>query len=109
MYHYDPTATIQRELAEGGLNISLSDIGWPDDIQDQINDLDTAMDASFVLYCIAIATSGLAMIGALIVFLIWGSRLLSFGNWGLATVSRMLASPFPSSSDPHFPNLSSHD
>lgn len=87
MYHFNPTATIQNELSKGGLNISLADIGYPSDIQDDINDLDTAMDATFVLYCIAITASGLAMLGALIVFFVWGSRFLSFGNWGLATVS----------------------
>lgn len=86
MFHFNPTATIQSELAKGGLNISLSDINFPSDIQDGINDLDTALNATFVLYCIGIAGSGVAILGALLAFFLYGSRLLSFGNWGLCVV-----------------------
>lgn len=87
MYHFNPTATIQNELAENGLNISLSDIDYPSDIQHGINDLNTALDATFVLYCIGIAGSGIAIFGALLAFFLYGSRLLSFGNWGLCTIA----------------------
>jgi len=33
MYHFNPTAAIENELSKGGLNISLSDIKYPSDIQ----------------------------------------------------------------------------
>jgi len=86
MFHFNPTATIQNELASGGLNVTLSDINYPSDIQHGINDLNKALDATFVLYCIGIAGSGIAILGALLAFFLYGSRLLSFGNWGLCTV-----------------------
>jgi len=87
LYHFDPTATIQKELAAGGLNVSLADIDYPSDIQHGINDLNKALDATFVLYCIGIACSGLAILTALLAFFLNGNRLVSFGNWGITSVA----------------------
>lgn len=41
----------------------------------------------FVLYVIAIAAAGCAIIASLVALFLDGSRLLSFGNWGLASIS----------------------
>lgn len=67
--------------------MNISEIDWPDAIQDGINALNVAMDATFVLYAIGIAAAGVAILAALIAVFLHGSRLVSFGNWGLATVS----------------------
>lgn len=45
------------------------------------------MDATFILYAIAIAAAGCAIIASLLAFFLHGSRLLSLGNWGLASLS----------------------
>jgi len=87
MFHFDISKHIDQELQLGKVNISLADINWPDAIQDGLNALNVAMDATFVLYAIGIAAAGLAIICALAAFFLHGSRLISFGNWGLASLS----------------------
>lgn len=87
MYKFDISKQIEKELSIGKFNISLEDIGWPDAIQDGLNGLAMAMNATFVLYAIAIASAGCAIIAAVIAFFLHGSRLISLGNWGLASLS----------------------
>jgi len=87
MYKFDISSQIEKELSIGKYNISLEDIGWPDAIQDGLNTLNVAMDATFVLYAIAIAAAGCAIIASVIAFFLHGSRLISLGNWGLASLS----------------------
>ncbi len=74
--HFDISKQLNKELEIGPLHLNLSDIDWPSDIQDGLNDLNTAIDATFVLYAIGI-----------VAFFLHGSRLISFGNWGLASIS----------------------
>jgi heme/copper-type cytochrome/quinol oxidase subunit 2 len=40
-----------------------------------------------VLYAVGIAAAGCAILASLVAFFLHGSRLISFGNWGLATIS----------------------
>lgn len=87
MYHFDITQHIEEQLHVGKYNVSLEDINWPDSIQKGINAMNVAMDATFVLYAIAIAAAGLAILTSLVAFFLHGSRLISFGNWGLAALS----------------------
>jgi len=87
MYHFNLQATLQAELEKGNLHINLSEIDWPSSIQDGLNDLSTALNATFVLYCIGIASAGLAILTSLIAFFLSGSRLVSLGNWGISTLS----------------------
>jgi len=85
--HFDIEKHLNQQLEAGGLHINLSDIDFPDDIQDGLNKLTTAINATFVLYCIGIAAAGLAILTALLAFFLSGSRLISFGNFGLASLS----------------------
>jgi hypothetical protein len=85
--HFDITDEISKELQIGKYNISLEDIGWPDAIQDGLNALNIATNATFVLYAIGIAAAGCAILAALLAFFLHGSRLISFGNWGLTSLS----------------------
>ncbi|KAL3428457.1 SUR7 protein [Phlyctema vagabunda] len=87
MYHFDIESVLNEQLSLGPLDVSLSDLGWSDDIQDGINALNTAMSATFVLYAIGIAAAGVSVITALLAFFMHGSRLISIGNWGLAFIS----------------------
>ena len=85
--HFDISKVLNQELEIGPLHLNLSDIDWPSDIQQGLNALNTALDATFVLYAIGIAAAGCAIIAALVALFLNGSRLVSFGNWGLATLS----------------------
>lgn len=85
--HFDISTVLSKELEVGPLHINLSDIDWPSDIQNGLNALNTAFDATFILYAIGIAAAGCAIIAALVALFLNGSRLISFGNWGLASLS----------------------
>ncbi|KAL8735133.1 MAG: hypothetical protein Q9166_001009 [cf. Caloplaca sp. 2 TL-2023] len=61
MFHFDPTAVIQKELKPG---VSLADLHWPSAIQDAVHAVEVASKAMFVLYCIGVAATGLALGGA---------------------------------------------
>jgi len=87
MYHFDITKEINDELESSKLHVNISSLGWSDDIQNDLNKLNTALDALFVLYVIGIAAAGIAIIAALVALFLHGSRLISFGNWGLASLS----------------------
>lgn len=80
MYNFDPRQMIQRELNESGHgDINLTDLGWPDEVDDAINTLEVASNAMFVLYCIGIAFAGLALISA-IISIFFSGRLSAFAN-----------------------------
>lgn len=85
--HFDITKQLNQELEIGPLKLNLSDIDWPSDIQDGLNKLNIALDATFVLYAIGIAAAGLCILTSLVAVFLHGSRLVSFGNWGLASLS----------------------
>ncbi|KAH7391529.1 actin cortical patch SUR7/pH-response regulator pali [Cadophora sp. MPI-SDFR-AT-0126] len=87
MYDFDLNKVLNQQLEVGPLKINLSDINWPDDIQDGLDTLNVAFNAVFILYAIGIAAAGIAIIASLIAFFLHGSRLISFGNWGLASLS----------------------
>lgn len=80
MYNFDPRQMLQRELNESGHgNINLTDLGWPDEVDDAIHALEVVSNAMFVLYCIGIAFAGLALISAL-VSIFFNGRLSAFVN-----------------------------
>lgn len=84
MYNFDIEKVLNGQLEAGPLGINLSEINWPDDIQSGLDKLNIATNATFVLYAIGIAASGLAIIASLVAVFLHGSRLVSFGNLGLA-------------------------
>ncbi|TVY26756.1 hypothetical protein LHYA1_G004413 [Lachnellula hyalina] len=87
MFHFNIEKHLNQQLEAGGLHINLTDLDFPDDIQKGLNALTTALNATFVLYCIGIAAAGIAILTALIAFFLSGSRLTSFGNLGLTSLS----------------------
>jgi hypothetical protein len=64
--------------------LNISDIAWPSAIQDGINALNTAVDATFILYCLGIGLAGIAIIFSTVAFFLHGSRLVSFVNWAIS-------------------------
>ncbi|QSZ33182.1 hypothetical protein DSL72_002768 [Monilinia vaccinii-corymbosi] len=85
MYHFDISSLISEQLHVGPLHLNLSDINWPSAIQDGLDTLSTAMNATFVFYCIGIGAAGFAILTSLAALFITG-RLFSFLNWGLASL-----------------------
>jgi hypothetical protein len=83
LFHFDPTKIIQNELKPG---VNLSDIKWPDQIENSIKVLEGAGKAMFVLYCMGIAFTGIALIGA-IAGLIMSGRMSALLNFFLCIVS----------------------
>ncbi|KAL8988891.1 MAG: hypothetical protein Q9177_002101 [Variospora cf. flavescens] len=61
MFHFDPSSVIQKELKPG---ISLADLRWPSAIKDAVRAVKIASNVMFVLYCVGVAATGLALIGA---------------------------------------------
>ncbi|KAL8667566.1 MAG: hypothetical protein Q9168_007220 [Polycauliona sp. 1 TL-2023] len=61
LFHFDPTAAIQKELKPG---ISLADLHWPSAIKDAVHTVEVASKAMFILYCVGVAATGLALVGA---------------------------------------------
>ena len=62
MFHFNPKKVLESELNEG---VSLSDLQWPDDINDGILVLQSASKAMFVFYIAGIALTGFALVAAL--------------------------------------------
>ena len=83
LFHFDPTAAIQRELKPG---ISLADLEWPSTIQDAVHAVEVASKAMFVLYCVGVAATGLALLGAFVGVFSDG-RAAPLANNALASVS----------------------
>ena len=64
MYSFNPTEVIERALNESGVDITLADLNWPDDIQKGIDALQALQKTVFVLYCIAIGLIFVSLIAA---------------------------------------------
>jgi hypothetical protein len=66
--HFDPADTINNELKLGNLHVNLTALQWPQALTDGIQALNISLDATFILYCIGIACSGLVIILSAIAF-----------------------------------------
>lgn len=62
-FHFDPAAVVQNELKPG---VKLTDLKWPSAIQDGVHAVKDATSFMFLLYFIGAATTGVALIAALI-------------------------------------------
>lgn len=85
LFHFDPTATVQKELKPG---VSLQDLHWPSAIQDGIRTVENASKVMVILYYIGIVVTGLAIVGSIIGFII-GGTLGATINLLLAIVCRL--------------------
>ncbi|KKY20927.1 putative integral membrane protein [Phaeomoniella chlamydospora] len=77
LFHFDLTAIIQEEL---GNSTNLTDIHWPDGIEDGIEALEVASKVMAVFYYIGIAFAALALLTALVGVFANG-RISAFVNW----------------------------
>lgn len=66
MFWFNPTEIVEKALNKSGLDVTLSDLEWPEDIQRGLDALRIVSVTAFVLYCISIGLIFLCFIGALI-------------------------------------------
>ncbi|KAF1951837.1 integral membrane protein-like protein [Byssothecium circinans] len=66
MFWFDPQEILERALNRSGVDVTLEDLRWPDDIQRGLDALRVVSVASFVLYCVAIALIFLAFVAAIL-------------------------------------------
>ena len=67
-YNFTPGAALQRTLNETHTGVTLADLHWPAEIDEGVDGLHAAMNATLALYALGIAFAGLAMLGALAAF-----------------------------------------
>lgn len=77
--HFSPSETLQKQLNASGVDVSLSDLHWPSQIDDALNTLKLAFNIMFVLYCIAITAVGLGFLGS-ILGVFFNGRASALGN-----------------------------
>ncbi|CAE7202942.1 hypothetical protein CFE70_010510 [Pyrenophora teres f. teres 0-1] len=87
-YKFNPTQIIQSALDKSGLDVTLSDLKWPEDLQNGIDALNALMAAMFVLYVISICLIFLTLLAsALSFFLATTSRLTPCVNLLIALLA----------------------
>jgi hypothetical protein len=69
------------------MHLSLSDVGWPSDIQSGLDGLSMTIDALFVFYVIGTAATILTIFMGLIALFYSPSQLISFSSLWLASLS----------------------
>ncbi|KAH6894147.1 actin cortical patch SUR7/pH-response regulator pali [Thelonectria olida] len=68
---FNVSEMLNKELSIGPVDLSLADLGWSDEINDALDNLNDALLGLFIVYLVAIIASGIAMIGcvaALVLF-----------------------------------------
>jgi len=87
-YKFDPTSDLEKKLADGplGLEVTLEDLGWPEEIQDGIDGLNALTTATFVFYCIGIGFAGILILTSIAAIFATG-RLLSIVNMVMAVLA----------------------
>lgn len=87
MYRFDPTKIIEDALNRTvGTEVTLSDLQWPEDIQNGTAALNALMAATFVLYVIAICLIFVTLVAALFAVLT-SERLSACLNFLIATLA----------------------
>ncbi|KAL1794956.1 hypothetical protein ACET3X_006772 [Alternaria dauci] len=86
-YKFDPTQIIQDALNRTGVDITLQDLQWPEDIQNGIDTLNALMAAMFVLYVIAICLIFITLVTSVLGIFIGNGRLTPCVNFLLATLA----------------------
>ncbi|KAF4963695.1 hypothetical protein FSARC_8339 [Fusarium sarcochroum] len=87
---FNLTEMLDKQLSIGPLELSLANINWPDDIQDSIDLLNSALLATFVLYVLAVGFSGLAMLACVGAFFLFARRGVNAVNLVLASLSALV-------------------
>ena len=85
------SAMLDKELSVGPLNISISDLGITDELQDKLDDLPKLFQALAIMYILGVAFSGLAILAAAAAFFIIpsGGRKIPLANLLIAALAML--------------------
>jgi len=89
------TEMIDKELSAGPIELNLADFGWDERIQDKIDILNDALLGLFILYCLGMGFSGIAILGCIAAFILAESKIIVLVNFfvsSLAVLSLLVAS-----------------
>ncbi|KAF2808658.1 integral membrane protein-like protein [Mytilinidion resinicola] len=78
-YEFDPTAALETSLRDNGINVTLKELDWPDDIQKGIKTVHILQKVVFGFYCAGIALTFIALLAALAAIFASG-RLMALVN-----------------------------
>ncbi|CAJ0549118.1 Ff.00g027310.m01.CDS01 [Fusarium sp. VM40] len=87
---FNLTEVLDKQLSVGPFELSLADIDWPDDIQDSIDLLNSALLATFILYVLAVGFSGLAMLACIGAFFLFSRRGVNAVNLVLSSLAALV-------------------
>lgn len=79
LFHFNATDALQQSLTKANASITLSQLKWPSELEDALNTLRVAAEATFVLYCIGIGLMFIALLFSLAGIFSTG-RLVAFLN-----------------------------
>ncbi|RDA90450.1 hypothetical protein CP533_3940 [Ophiocordyceps camponoti-saundersi (nom. inval.)] len=83
------THLVDSQLNSGPFKLSLTDVSWPDSVQDKIDGLNDALTGLFVVYVLAMGCSGLSMLASLGAFFLPDVRILILLNLVIASMGGM--------------------
>lgn len=85
------SAMLDKELSVGPFNISLSDLGITDELQDKLDDLPKLFQALAIMYILGVAFSGLAILAAAAALFIIpsGGRKIPLANFLIAALAML--------------------
>lgn len=78
---------LDKEMSLGPVDINLSDIGWPDEIQGVLNRVNDALYTLFILYAMGMGFSGLGLLGCAAGAWWHDSKLVTKGNLVVASLA----------------------
>lgn len=96
-YRLNITRMMDKELSVGPFDINPADLGWDERIQDKLDIVNDALLGLFVLYVLAMAFSGLAVLGSIAAVFLVENRILVIFNLvvsNMATLCLVTASIF---------------
>jgi len=93
-YEFDPAAALEKSLQDAGVDVTLDDLNWPEDIQNGLDALHALQKAVFILYCIGIALTFVALLTALVGVFATGhlTALINIMTSALAWIALTIAS-----------------
>ncbi|KAF5670879.1 hypothetical protein FHETE_4327 [Fusarium heterosporum] len=87
---FNLTEMLDKQLSVGPFGLNLADINWPDDIQDSIDLLNSALFATFILYVLAVGFSGLAMLACIGAFFLFTRRGVNAVNLVVSSLAALV-------------------
>lgn len=86
------TALLEKELSVGPVDVSLSDLGWNDEIQEKVESINKVLLGLFILYVIGMAASAACVLTGGVAVFAPGRRSVTFVNLAVASLGSLVLS-----------------